>query len=644
MLKTKYKMLTIVALAFLMLVGCYYLYKFKAASIDRLSIDRVQAPFTKVESVEAVKSSYDLIVVGTDPEGIMAAVSGARNGLSVLLLEGRDRDILGGLMTLGGLNTLDLNYSPNQPWYYRYLHKSKFLNEGLFQEWFDQVEGSSVDTHTAANVFYKMIKQEQNIDLLMHVQKMEPILQQSGENMQLTGLSITKPDGRAEKVAAKVVIDASQDADIAAASGVPYSIGRQDIGEGKAKMAATLVFRMDNVTNEAWRNFKGLEGLGLDSTSIWGFGDARKYPPSDPEKVKIRSLNIGRENNETMLFNTMQIYGVDPLDPESVARGMEVGKKESPLIVDYLKKTYPQFANMNYAGTASELYIRESRHIYGEYRLTLADVLENRDKWDAIAYGSYDVDIQSINYSDVGTIMLSPMQYGVPFRSLVPLKVDGLLVVGRSASFDTIPHGSARVIPLGMATAEAAGAAASLAISNDITVRELSQSTELISKLRKKLVKQGMDLTYEKFDQPAYMKHKDYKGLVAAASMYMTSGSYSNEAWDLDGSMSIGRYLNKLRTLKKAHPDQFPGFPDGAVKDMKDLLTGPLTLEQSAYMLALTAGLDTTREAALKDLISRGWISEEIIGQMLNVEELTNGDTYMMFYDILKNGFGIVYE
>lgn len=175
---------------------------------------------------------------------------------------------------------------------------------------------------------------------------------------------------------------------------------------------------------------------------------------------------------------------------------------------------------MNYAGTASELYIRESRHIYGEYRLTLADVLENRDKWDAIAYGSYDIDIQSINYSDVGTIMLSPMQYGVPFRSLVPLKVDGLLVVGRSASFDTIPHGSARVIPLGMATAEAAGAAASLAISNDITVRELSQSTELISKLRKKLVKQGMDLTYEKFEQPAYMKHKDYKGSGSSQHVY----------------------------------------------------------------------------------------------------------------------------
>ena len=111
----------------------------------------------------------------------------------------------------------------------------------------------------------------------------------------------------------------------------------------------------------------------------------------------------------------------------------------------------------------TELYVRESRHIYGEYRLTLADVMENRDHWDVIGYGSYDIDIQSTSVGNPGTIMLSPIQYGVPFRSLVPLKVDGLLVVGRAASFDTIPHGSARVVPLGMAEGEAAGAAVKLA-------------------------------------------------------------------------------------------------------------------------------------------------------------------------------------
>ena len=60
---------------------------------------------------------------------------------------------------------------------------------------------------------------------------------------------------------------------------------------------------------------------------------------------------------------------------------------------------------------------------------------------------------------DWGGVVLKPKQYAIPYRSIVPLKVDNLLVVGRSASFDTLPHGSARVIPTGMATGQAAGAA-----------------------------------------------------------------------------------------------------------------------------------------------------------------------------------------
>lgn len=101
----------------------------------------------------------------------------------------------------------------------------------------------------------------------------------------------------------------------------------------------------------------------------------------------------------------------------------------------------------------------------------MADLMENRDHWDAIAYGSYEVDIQSLDVNNKGSILMVPKQYGVPFRSLVPLNVDGLLVVGRAASFDALPHGSARVIPLGMATGEAAGAAVKLAMERGVTLR-----------------------------------------------------------------------------------------------------------------------------------------------------------------------------
>ena len=84
-------------------------------------------------------------------------------------------------------------------------------------------------------------------------------------------------------------------------------------------------------------------------------------------------------------------------------------------------------------------------------------MLENRDQWDKIAIGAYPVDVQPTATQTYGTVIGSPDRYAVPFRSLVPLKVDNLLVVGRSASYTSLAAGSARVIPLGMAEGEAAG-------------------------------------------------------------------------------------------------------------------------------------------------------------------------------------------
>lgn len=66
----------------------------------------------------------------------------------------------------------------------------------------------------------------------------------------------------------------------------------------------------------------------------------------------------------------------------------------------------------------------------------------------------------------VGIILGNPDRYGVPFRCLVPVDIDGMLVVGRSASYTSLAAGSARVIPLGMAEGDAAGVAAAYGINN----------------------------------------------------------------------------------------------------------------------------------------------------------------------------------
>ncbi|MFC3790628.1 FAD-dependent oxidoreductase [Paenibacillus sp. GCM10012307] len=595
-------------------------------------------------SVSNLADHYDVIVTGTDPEGIAAALSAARNGQTVLLADDRDRTMLGGLMTEGGLNTIDFNYAPGKKTLFNFLGKPDILNKGIFQEWYSQVEGTSFDVVSAANAFYRMVNRQQGLDLLMNVQSMKPIVKQPPSGKVVAGISFVLADGNQREIGAKAVIDATQDADIAAAAGVPYTMGREDIGDRKSLMVATLVFKLNGITQEVWEEMGRHHDARIDRMSIWGYHEAREYKPTDPAKVKMRSLNIGRQNDGSVLINSMQLFDINPLDPESVRRGIEIGQQEAPLIVEFLKKRFPAFKNVTYGGTASELYIRESRHIKGEYRLTLADVMENRDHPDAIAYGSYAIDIQSTSSGQIGTILMNPEQYGIPFGSLVPLEVDRLLVVGRSASFDTLPHGSARVIPVGMATGEAAGAAIKLAEENHISLRELSRSDRLMKELRARLTKQGMDLSMKHFNSPPYMTHKAYKGLLAAASLNLTSGSYSNKEWDLDGASNPQRFVNMMRQIRSKHPEQFPVDPVEAIRGIDEPRNQPLTLHEAAYIIFHATGHTAPENKALDELHKLGWVEEKTLEKIDNPDSLTNGEVFMLVRDLIDYYLNIRYK
>jgi len=631
----------IVICSAVLLIGIAAAIGYWIKSNDTVNNNKKQ-PLEKVVSAAKIKDSYDVIVAGTDPEGVTSAISAARNGLSVLLVDGRNREILGGLMTLGKLNSLDPLYSPVKS---SIPGKHNFLNKGLFQEWYDQIEGTSFDTSTAANVFYNMVKAEANIDLLMKTQSMEPIVEKGAEgNTIVKGLKIVLEDGSAREISAKAVIDATQDGDIAAAAGAPYTKGREDAGDPQAQMAVTLVFEMSGVTQEIWNSFAKHKNTGIDAMSAWGFPDAKDYVSSDPERVSLRGLNIGRQNDGTMLINAMHIYNVDPLDPASVAEAIEIGRAEAPRIVDFLTSTFEEFKDLKFSGTAEELYVRETRHFIGEYRLTIADLLDNRDHWDAIAYGSYDVDIQKTSPADNGMIVMSPYQFGVPFRTMVPKQVDGLLIAGKTASYDTLPHGSARVIPVGMATGQAAGVASRLIIDNGITFRELSQSKELIAELQAKLTEQGVDLTMNKFDPPAYTKHKAYKALIAAVSMGMSAGFANNEGFDLDGASNAQRYVYNLLRLKKMHGDSFKGDTSAAVAGMNDPAKTPLTLEQAIKTLAYTIDSELGKSMTAEEMVKRGWIMQATIDGIANTEALTNGEAFMLMRDVLEYYGNYVYE
>lgn len=601
-----------------------------------LSLAPSPAAYAQVE-----QERYDVIVAGTDPEGIAAAVSAARNGLKVLLADGQGREELGGLITLGWLNSLDLNYSPVKK---QGRSGHRFLNRGIFQEWYDRLEGTSIDVASAGRMFQQLVEQERNITVKLRLQAWEPLVR----NGKVEGLKVTDTAGRVERIRASVIVDATQDANMAAMAGVPYTVGREDLGDPSSRMAVTLVFKMRGITDESWKAIGRRKDTGRDDRSAWGFPEASRYVSSRPERVALRGLNIGRQNDGTVLINAMHLFGVDPLDASSRAEGMRIGREEAPKIAAYLKRSFKELEQLEYVGTAPELYVRESRHVQGEYRLTMADVMENRDHWDAIAYGSYEVDIQRLNRSDNGAVMMAPLQYGVPYRALVPLKVDNLLVVGRSASFDSLPHGSARVIPLGMATGQAAGAAAKLALERGMTVRELSRSKEAVRTLQERLASQGMELVMHELDEPAYMKHLAYRGLLAAVSMNLTTGGYGNDRWNLDGAAGAHRFQEMMGKLAVIHPQYFRRLSDGvedtAIREASAMGGRALSLQEAAYILCSAAGGKTDRGHALDVLLNKGWLSRERVESLGNQAALTNGEAFLLIRDVLEHYAEVVYE
>ena len=477
---------------------------------------------------------YDVIVVGGDPEGISAAVTAARNGMKTLLVE--DDEALGGLMTLGGLNFIDMCTGDD----------GTLLTRGTFLEFHDAVGGTAFDIPTAKNVFLQMAESEENLTLKLNAAFIEPVMK---ENI-ITGIVIEQ-DGKQITCKADSVIDATVDADVAAAAGAQYTYLGQDYGHTENVTGVTLVFEVSGVDWAAvskYLNEDNNPNTGCTEKAAWGYNEESfAYIPQDSQ-TRLRGLNIALQENGNVLINGFIIFGVDPLDETSKTAGIERGKAELQHIIPYLQQNYIGFENAALVDTASQLYVRESRHILGEYQLTLDDVMENRWFDDTIAIGSYPVDVPPNARRLVGIIIGAPDRYGVPFRCLVPQNIDGMLVVGRSASYTSLAAGSARVIPLGMAEGEAAGVAAAYAKNNGMTFREISQNADAVTSIQQSLREQG---AYLEQWEPIVMDvetHWAYEGVKTLRSLGLVYGGYAND-YRLDEPMTIAEADNLLTGL-----------------------------------------------------------------------------------------------
>lgn len=599
--------------------ACVFVYHKKSSdqpaqsSIDASSID--VSAYEKPTAQKTFDKEYDVIVIGGEPEGVAAAVSAARNGAKTLLIEKREE--LGGLFTYGMLNFLDIPQGANK----------ESVSKGIFREWHQMVGGGNAfGIEEAKAAFKKLADQEENLTLTTATEVKKAVK----TNHQVTGVKIKNAHGKFE-VQGKTFIDATQDADFAVMAGAPYFVGGEDIGIANKKMAVTLMIHLKDVDWDGIKKAAKSQKFGeaeVSNNVAWGFSKLHTVYKPVEENTRLRGLNIAKFGNDYYI-NALQIFGVDGLDETSKAEAIEKGKRETKHILKYLQKEFPGFEKAKIADYPTELYVRETRHIKAEYQLAMSDVWTNRDQWDAVAYGAYPVDVQAQTTNDYGYVLSKPTQYAIPFRSLVPQNVDGLLVVGRSAGYSSLAAGSARVVPTGMTTGEAAGTAAALALKNDVTVREISQDKALIKKLQNQLEKQE---TYVKSDNVTYpYKGEWYDESIQTLMDYgLVVAGYTNDL-QVDKEATVRKLVNLIRSgLMRADTDmnaELKQRVNAVHTDVFAKADGPITRDEAAKILADIVQISGSGNE-WDELVSQGYISEDIAKYIPPDGSLTNKDIY----------------
>lgn len=523
------------------------------------------------------------------------------------------------------LNVLDMNYGP----------EGELLTGGIFQEFYEAMGGEAFDVETAKAFFHELVEKEENITLSLETRFLEPIM--AWDEKTVIGVKV-KQKGVPRQFFARRIIDATQDADLAAASGVPFTIAGEETGRD-SPMAATLVLQFQGVN---WDKLKwvlqndGDPHTGATEVSAWGFRqETRKYQPLDGN-IRLRGLNIGRQKDGSVLVNSLQIFNVNGLDEASRSRARAQAQKEAPRVARFLRENIPGFEEAVLVGTAPELYVRETRHIIGEYRLNVNDVLDNRDFPDRIAIASYPVDIQSISPADTGFVIGNPLKYSIPFRCLVPKKVENLLVVGRSASYTPLAAGSARVVPIGMVTGQAAGAAAAYSLKHDLTFRELAYSQEHINNLQDILMEQGLDLKPFVIEN-SWEQHWAYPYVKKLRPLGLVVTGYSNEL-DLNKIIIDRSFLNLLyeginRTVPGERPDR---------EELLNLVTDePLDKHKALAMLVMARGFPSyyrlySVEELFEIVAKREFLSTQLQERLRKVEILDLGHAYAIIAETVE--------
>ncbi|PSL19762.1 FAD-dependent oxidoreductase [Shimia abyssi] len=411
----------------------------------------------------------DVLVVGSGPGGLSAALAAARAGVEVTLVE--RFGCFGGNITVVGVEGMH--------WY---RHEKTVESMGIPKEFEDAAKNAGAAVPESQSLSYEIdsegfklvadkMVEEAGIHPMLHRQFVAPIM----EGDAIVGIITESKAGR-EAILAKRVIDATGDADVAHRAGAPTVMTpREDM------MAASVMFHLAGVDKT-----KFMQGIHTDPQTYadWGGGGEWNIETTGKEdemfspflgKPFKQAIDAGlipphlntiagtwgamHDSGELTYMNLVHMDGIDGTDPDSLTQGEIEGRKQAMLAIEALRRFTPGCAEARLRNFGMSLGIRDTRKVDTRYTMREIDVREQGRFEDSIGIFPEFID-------GYGILILptTGRYFQVPYRNLLPKKVKNLLVSGRATGAERIAHAATRNMACCAVVGQGAGVAAAMSI------------------------------------------------------------------------------------------------------------------------------------------------------------------------------------
>ncbi len=414
---------------------------------------------------------YNVVVVGGGLTGVAAAVSAAREGLTVLLVE--KSGCLGGAIS----NCLVYPFMPywTKPYWGEAAKNKKYLSQGIFKEMKERHDKYVTDCkdHEFNSEYFKIVLDDMTVEAGVTVLFHSVLVDVKKQGEKITAIEIIAKSQRIT-VEGDFFVDATGDGDLFYLAGCDYQLGRESDGFCQPM---TTCFRMSGVDLDQFTEERPkLQELYKEKQS--------KGEITNPRENILVFFGVGED---VLHFNSTRVIKLNPTDPFDVSRAEVMARRQIHELVSFLKENSKAFDESALISIAVDIGVRESRKLKGVHILTADEIINCTQFEDSIALGNYDIDIH--NPTGTGTshrFFGDGEYYTIPYRSLLPKEFNNLLVAGRCLSATHEAQASVRIMPTCCCLGQAAGTAVAVAIKSNKNAHTVD-----VKEMQNKLIENG---------------------------------------------------------------------------------------------------------------------------------------------------------